>query len=883
VTESIPGGFDPVAEVYPLDTRHEDLQPGVQLLVDAGPAASPRFRTATVSQVEDGPETLGPLADTVTRVRLRQTIQGRPMAAVRPGGGRFVVARGGTGTVLSMEPDTSTRWEARTGIAASEDPAVVALAADRVDLFARDGGGRLQYGIWTPATWSGWSDLGGILTSRPAPLPVEGPQTLVFARGLDAGLWVIRLTAIFLLPWEPLGGILTSEPEPVSWGGPRADVFVRGLDRGLWRIWWDGLTWSAWESLGGVLDTAPSAAAPAMNRLDVVALSPGGALVHRRWTGTGWSDWRDLGGRAKGRPAIVATGPDLVEVFVRGEDDQLWHIARTGTTWSGWVSLGGALSAPPTAVAGAGGTLHVHARAADGSLVARTRTGNAWGGWTPLGRGLGEIPERRQTRLWQIRVPDLVFREHDYPALAGGRLAVRLDLAPGLEKLDRGRRLLIEGRAAAGPTRHLARVTASQLVPSRPGEIPDHLLVDFAPPLPAPVEDAVLHGNVAEASHGETQPDETLGNGDATRTFQRFRLSRAPLTYIPSETEIAGVAELQVRVNGALWLPVPSLYGRRAGDRVYTLAQTDEGETLVTFGDGTTGARLPTGAANVMARYRTGLGLAGRVKPEQLSILLERPVGLRAVTNPLPADGGADPEPRDAARTVAPTTVRTFGRAVSLMDFESLAATSGLVARAYATWIWHRLEKTVHLTVAAAGGARLSAESLGKLYRALTAARDPNRPLLLANLIRVPLVVRARLLRDPALEADAVLAAARAALLAHLDFAVTPLGRAVHASDVYAVLQTARGVVAVDVDVFHLKGYATLPAGERAVRAVTTDPVQPHVRIFPARPTPADATLIDRYARAGFEGPVPPPALAAEQAFIEDPVADVDLVLVEAF
>jgi hypothetical protein len=144
----------------------------------------------------------------------------------------------------------------------------------------------------------------------------------------------------------------------------------------------------------------------------------------------------------------------------------------------------------------------------------------------------------------------------------------------------------------------------------------------------------------------------------------------------------------------------------------------------------------------------------------------------------------------------------------------------------------------------------------------------------------VPLVVAAKLLRHPDHEADAVLAAARAALLGHFDFARMPLGRAVHASDVYAVLQGATGVVAVDLDVFHLKAWTALTPVERAVRAVTADPVQPHVRIFPARPTPADPSQIDRYARAGFTGP--PPVLAAEQAFIEDAAADVALTVVEA-
>jgi hypothetical protein len=58
--------------------------------------------------------------------------------------------------------------------------------------------------------------------------------------------------------------------------------------------------------------------------------------------------------------------------------------------------------------------------------------------------------------------------------------------------------------------------------------------------------------------------------------------------------------------------------------------------------------------------------------------------------------------------------------------------------------------------------------------------------------------------------------------------------------------------------------------------------LQAHVRIFPARPTPDDPALIDRFAKAGFEGSEPPPVLAAEQAYIEKPATDVGLTVVDA-
>lgn len=502
-----------------------------------------------------------------------------------------------------------------------------------------------------------------------------------------------------------------------------------------------------------------------------------------------------------------------------------------------------------------------------------------------LDAAIGLIADRRQARIYQLAQSSIVFRVYDYPAsLTGGRIAIRLKAGQtakslgGLAQLAKGRRILLE----SGGVRHVATVTAAEAHASTPGGTADHLLVDFLPSLPQAFGDTLLRGNLAQASHGETQADETLGHGDATRTFQKFRLSRAPLTYRATPASLEGQADLTVQVNSETWKQVPSLYGRGPTERVYTARRTDPGDTILTFGDGRTGARIPTGVMNVVARYRKGIGLEGLMKADQLSTPLERPVGLRAVTNPFAADGAADPETRDDARDAAPTTVRTFGRVVSLRDFEWLAMSSGMVSRALVTWVWYELQRAAHLTVAGPDGAPLSSAALATLYSALGAARDPNRRLFLANLIRVPIVVKARILPDPARDPDTVLANARAALEALFAFDALPLGAAVHASHVYAAAQSATGVSAVGLDVFQLKGYATLTAVERAIRDVTTAAVQQHIRIFPARPKPGDPLKIDRYVKAAFDDMPIPPVLPAEQAYIAQPATDLDLSIVEA-
>lgn len=881
VSANVDASFVTADTIYPLDGRHTDIPVGTELLIDAGPAASPRLVTAAVFKTEDLPTHLQTIEDTVTHLHLRRTIRGRPAVAPLMAGGHAVFARGGTGAALGLDPTgvSPRRWTYQGLDGIASDLAAVGPSAGRTDIFARDSSARLRQRILPGGAWI---DHGGILTTEPRPVARPGGNVLVFVRGLDAGLWFLDATSGAPGSWAPLGGILTSPPVPVATGGANLSVFVRGLDRALWHRDGNGVIWSDWSPLKGVLASTPAAASTGPARIDVVATNDAGHLIHRRLDAGVWSDWRDLGGTLDGDVAIVAGSGDRVDILAKGTDGGLWHITRTGATWSGWTALGGTLTSSPAATRDGAG-LQVYARGGNGTIAYRALLAGGWTGVASLGDGIGAVPDRRKTAIYRISSDDIVFRGYDYPPASQGQMALRLTPEQqagnlgGLAQLAKGRRILI----SSGDDRHLATVTATSLRPAVPGDLPDHLLVDFEPALTGPLADARLAGNIAAAGHGETQPDEPLGHGEAAKSFQKFRLSRPGLTYMPSAADLAGKAALEIRVNGELWQEVPSLYGRKSGERVYTARQTDAAETIVTFGDARTGARVPSGALNVVARYRTGLGLEGLMQPGQLSIPLERPVGLRSVSNPLPADGAADPEKRDDARINAPNMVRTFGRAVSLADFEWIATSSGLAQRAAATWVWRDMGRAAHVTVAGPGGSRLSALSLATLHGAMDKARDVNRPLTLANFVRVPIIVSARLLRDPAFEADDVLAAAQAQLLALFAFETTDLGRAVFLSAVFAALQGARGVAAVDVDVFQLKGYADLTPAERAVRAVDADPVQPHIRIFPARPLPA-VPMIDRFARAGFDGPVPPPVLAAEQAFIESPATDMQLTVVEA-
>jgi len=476
--------------------------------------------------------------------------------------------------------------------------------------------------------------------------------------------------------------------------------------------------------------------------------------------------------------------------------------------------------------------------------------------------GVTAVSDRRAARILEVDPLPLQLRSWTYPTqISGGRIALRPD---PLVPIEKKRRILIDdGKGHV----HAARVTGTDTLPD------GHRALDFTPALPAPIEakDAVLLGNIARAGHGETQMDEVLGDGDGGQVFQAWSLGKPDLSRRPSARSVAGEAELTVLVDGVRWDEADSLFGKAKDAPVYTLREQEDQKTLVRFGDGRTGARPPSGRGNVVARYRKGLGLAGLVEPGKLTILLTRPPGLRDATNPAAAEGGADPEAIDQARQNAPVSVRTFGRIVSLDDFSWLATASGEIAKAKATWVWRGLDRSVHLTVAAQGGGDLSVQAMGRLHAALTAARDPNHTLLVGNALRVPIRIKAKLVVLPAFVRDDVLAAARAALLAHFSFASTELGRPLHASQVITVLQATTGVDGVDLDALHFRDAPGWSPAELAARGATGAPDQKHLRIFTARP--ADQAKADPVAKALVDSGVE--VVPAELATL----ADVDLDL----
>ena len=197
---------------------------------------------------------------------------------------------------------------------------------------------------------------------------------------------------------------------------------------------------------------------------------------------------------------------------------------------------------------------------------------------------------------------------------------------------------------------------------------------------------AVCHGP-ARAGHGVRQscPCDARRICAERSPWQRRRHDSVPV--LQAEEEAAHVSHRRV---GAKWPAFDaggtgernsvargaSFFGAGPQDEVFIVRQNEDGESIVTFGDGETGARLPSGVKNVTATYRFGAGASK--PPANLITQMSRPVpGIRRVVNPVGAGGGADADaPKDLQRN-APESALLLGRAVSLPDFEALTREFG--------------------------------------------------------------------------------------------------------------------------------------------------------------------------------------------------------------
>ena len=315
--------------------------------------------------------------------------------------------------------------------------------------------------------------------------------------------------------------------------------------------------------------------------------------------------------------------------------------------------------------------------------------------------------------------------------------------------------------------------------------------------------DITIYANVIRATQGETRR-ETLGSGDSSRALQQFALRQTPLTYVSAPTPTGVESTLKIFVNDVRWHEADVLLGLSPTDRRYVTRVDNDDVTSATFGNGIQGARLPTGAENVRADYRQGLGKAGNVKAEKIALLTSRPLGVREVINPLRASGGADRDSRDQIRKNAPLGLMALDRLISTQDYASFAHVFAGVSKAYAVRVSDGRRELVNVTIA--GTDDIPIDRTSNLFRNLILALrrfgDQALPLRLDVRELVLLIVSAKVRISPDYIWEKVEPKIRASLLDAFGFEKRELGQDALLSEVITAIQLVEGVAYVDVEAF---------------------------------------------------------------------------------
>ena len=224
------------------------------------------------------------------------------------------------------------------------------------------------------------------------------------------------------------------------------------------------------------------------------------------------------------------------------------------------------------------------------------------------------------------------------------------------------------------------------------------------------------------------------------------------------------------------------------------------------FGDGTNGRRPVTGAA-FHARYRVGNATPGNVGAGVIACLVTTGNAITAVTNPLPATGGTDPESIEQVRRRAPAAYRAQQqRAVTPQDYADQARLLPGIQRAAATLHWTGSWHTHFIAVDRQGGVDVDAAFAAAVASGLEQVRLAGHDLQIVNPVDVGIELALTVQIQNGFFRSAVLQALLAVLNDRPGNLFDPdaytFGQPFRLSPVIAAVQSTAGVTSVSVTTF---------------------------------------------------------------------------------
>jgi hypothetical protein len=227
-------------------------------------------------------------------------------------------------------------------------------------------------------------------------------------------------------------------------------------------------------------------------------------------------------------------------------------------------------------------------------------------------------------------------------------------------------------------------------------------------------------GNVVLADHGATHLNEELipaivpvsgnyrprlsyGNITFSTAYNHENARKASASSTFSQNPQEALPVVQLTGEGETWNARRDLLNSDRFAAEFVVETEDDAISTLRFGDDATGRR-PTPGTGFRATYRTGSGSSGNVGAGAIGHLVFTAShvslgGEITVKNPLPAQGGVDPEPTSQVSLYAPQAFRRQERAVTEDDYAQVAMRHPDVLKAVATLRWTGSWYTIFVSV----------------------------------------------------------------------------------------------------------------------------------------------------------------------------------------
>jgi Baseplate J-like protein len=388
---------------------------------------------------------------------------------------------------------------------------------------------------------------------------------------------------------------------------------------------------------------------------------------------------------------------------------------------------------------------------------------------------------------------------------------------------------------------------------------------------------SVARGNIVLCDHGLTETDSPIPKTVPKPTISRpatscdpckqiepvavpprYRpvLKNQPLTFAAHFDATASAAsamrwdvrnavpEIRLKTpldpNALPWHPKRDLLDSNPTSTEFVVEIERDGTAYLRFGDDLLGKRPEVGT-QFSAIYRVGNGVAGNVGADSLAHIVTDLDGVAFVRNPLPAQGGVEPETIEDVRQRAPAAFRTQERAVTEADYAKVTQRDRRVQRAAATFRWTGSWHTVFLTEDRFGGLLVDDDFKNSIRDSVERYRMAGYDLEVDAPQFVSLQIEMHVCAKP----DYFRTDVKAALLEIFSNRVLPDGRrgvfhpdnftfaqTVYLSPLIAAAQALDGVQSVQITVFQRQGYNNpkpleagfLPMGRLEIARCDNDP-----------------------------------------------------------